>query len=91
MKLETFIVNAFTEEIAGGNPAGVVIIQDSLPEGLLQCLAFDINKSETAFITQKGEGEYLIRWFTPLREVDLCRHATLAAAKVIFQIGRAHV
>jgi PhzF family phenazine biosynthesis protein len=84
MKLETYIVNAFTEEIACGNPAGVVLLQEDLPQDLMQRIAFDINKSETAFVRQTGHGEFFIRWFAPLTEVPLCGHATLGASKVIF-------
>jgi PhzF family phenazine biosynthesis protein len=84
MKLETYIVNAFTEEIACGNPAGVVLLQEDLSQDLMQKIAFDINKSETAFVRQTGHGEFSIRWFAPLTEVPLCGHATLGASKVIF-------
>ena len=84
MKLEIYIVNAFTEEIACGNPAGVVLLQEDLPQDLMQKIAFDINKSETAFIKRTGHSEFFIRWFAPLTEVPLCGHATLGASKVIF-------
>jgi PhzF family phenazine biosynthesis protein len=84
MKLETYIVNAFTEDIACGNPAGVVLLQEDLPQSLMQRIAFDINKSETAFVRQTGHSEFSIRWFAPLTEVPICGHATLGASKVIF-------
>jgi PhzF family phenazine biosynthesis protein len=84
MKLETYIVNAFTEEIASGNPAGVVLLQEDLPQELMQRIAFDINKSETAFVKRTGHSEFSIRWFAPLTEVPICGHATLGASKVIF-------
>jgi PhzF family phenazine biosynthesis protein len=84
MKLETYIVNAFTEEIACGNPAGVVLLQDDLPQDLMQRIAFDINKSETAFVRQTSHSEFSIRWFAPLTEVPICGHATLGASKVVF-------
>jgi PhzF family phenazine biosynthesis protein len=84
MKLETYIVNAFAEEIAFGNPAGVVLLQEDLPQDLMQKIAFDINKSETAFVKQTGHSEFFIRWFAPLTEAPICGHATLGASKVIF-------
>jgi PhzF family phenazine biosynthesis protein len=84
MKLETYIVNAFTEEIACGNPAGVVLLQEDLSQELMQRIAFDINKSETAFVKRTGHSEFHIRWFAPLTEVPICGHATLGASKVIF-------
>lgn len=84
MKLETYIVNAFTEEIACGNPAGVVLLQDDLSQDLMQKIALDINKSETAFVRRTDHNEFSIRWFAPLTEVPLCGHATLGASKVIF-------
>jgi PhzF family phenazine biosynthesis protein len=85
MKLKTYIVNAFTEGIACGNPAGVVLLQEDLPQDFMQKIAFDINKSETAFVRRTGHGEFSIRWFAPLTEVPICGHATLGASKVIFQ------
>jgi PhzF family phenazine biosynthesis protein len=84
MKLETYIVNAFTDEIACGNPAGMVLLYQDLPQDLMQKIAFDINKSETSFVKQTGPNEYTIRWFAPLTEVSICGHATLGASKVIF-------
>ena len=84
MELEAFVVNAFTEKIGCGNPAGVVFSQESLAEDLMQKIAFDINKSETAFVTEVDATNYNIRWFAPLKEVSICGHATLGASKVIF-------
>ena len=82
--METYIVNAFTEEIGQGNQAGVVFYDDSITDEMMQKIAFDIGKSESAFIRKEGD-EYVIRWFSPLQEMPLCGHATLAASKVITQ------
>jgi PhzF family phenazine biosynthesis protein len=85
MNLEAYLVNAFAEEIACGNPAGVVLHGDPLPDDLMQRIATDLARSETAFVhAARGSDVLRIRWFTPLREVGLCGHATLAAAKVLF-------
>ena len=85
MKLEAYIVNSFTEELASGNPAGVVLYDDEEPaDELFLKLAIDMGKSETAFVRATGGGAYSIRWFSPRREMPLCGHATLAAAAVVF-------
>lgn len=82
MKLEAYIVNAFADALAQGNQAGVVLHETPLPEHLMQTLAFDVGKAETAFVHQTPEG-FFIRWFSPRKEMPLCGHATLAAAKVV--------
>ncbi len=91
--VEVFLVNAFTEDLGCGNPAGVVLHDGSLSDDLMQRIALDLGKSETAFITRsdqaapsedKGTGSFRIRWFTPVREMPLCGHATLAASHVLF-------
>lgn len=83
-KIRMFQVDAFTEELFGGNPAAVCILEESwLPELLMQSIAAENNLAETAFIITNEDG-YSIRWFTPAVEVDLCGHATLASAHVIF-------
>jgi len=76
-------VDAFTSDLFGGNPAAVCPLQKWLPEKTMQKLAFENNLSETAFFVNEGE-RYHIRWFTPEFEIDLCGHATLASAYVIF-------
>ncbi len=78
-----FQVDAFTERLFGGNPAAVCLIDAWLPEDLMQRIAAENNLAETAFIVPAGRG-YDIRWFTPAVEVDLCGHATLASAHVLF-------
>ncbi len=84
MRLDAFIVNAFAEDLACGNPAGVVLSEEALPEPVMRNLAADLGKSETAFLVPRGSA-YGIRWFSPLKEMPLCGHATLASASVIFR------
>ncbi len=81
MELPIYQVDAFTSSLFAGNPAAVVPLPRWLPEGTLQAIAAENNLSETAFVVPEGEG-LRIRWFTPLCEVRLCGHATLAAAWV---------
>ncbi len=83
MNYPIFQVDAFAEKVFGGNPAAVCPLTEWLPTDLMQKLAFENNLSETAFFIKK-DGEYHIRWFTPEVEVDLCGHATLASAYIIF-------
>lgn len=77
-------VDAFTNKLFGGNPAAVCPLQEWLDDELMQKLAAENNLSETAFFVPTGEDEFYIRWFTPEFEIDLCGHATLASAYVIF-------
>jgi PhzF family phenazine biosynthesis protein len=83
MKTILYQVDAFTNKLFGGNPAGVCPLEVWLPEEKMQSIAMENNLSETAFFVQKGE-RFHIRWFTPELEVALCGHATLASAHVIF-------
>ena len=78
-------VDAFAEKVFKGNPAAVCPLDKWLPDELLQNIAMENNLSETAFYMREGD-EYHIRWFTPSVEVDLCGHATLAAAWVLFNL-----
>ena len=78
-----YIVNAFTEQTFGGNPAAVMVLDDWLDDDQLLALAAQHNLSETAFLVERGPGVYSLRWFTPAAEVPLCGHATLAAAHVL--------
>jgi PhzF family phenazine biosynthesis protein len=80
-----FQVDAFTESPFKGNPAAVCLLEASKPEGWMQALAAEMNLSETAFLLPK-DGDWQLRWFTPKTEVSLCGHATLASAKVLFDI-----
>ncbi len=83
MNLTIYQVDAFTKEIFGGNPAAVCPLDEWLDADLMQKIAFENNLSETAFFVKKDD-VYEIRWFTPTYEIDLCGHATLASAYVIF-------
>jgi len=80
--MKYFIVDAFTDELFKGNPAGVCILDEWLDDKLLQYIAFENNLAETAFIVKK-DLQYELRWFTPETEIDLCGHATLASAFII--------
>ncbi|MFH1965614.1 MAG: PhzF family phenazine biosynthesis protein [Acidobacteriota bacterium] len=88
MKLPYYHVDAFTDRLFRGNPAGVILLSSGwLPEQVMQKIAYENNLSETAFIIEDGE-DFGLRWFTPTIEVDLCGHATVAAAHVLFnEIG----
>lgn len=82
MKLPIFQVDAFTNELFGGNPASVMPLTQWLNDEQLQAIAMENNQSETAFFVAVDDG-YELRWFTPTVEVPLCGHATLAAAHVL--------
>lgn len=84
MKLPIYQVDAFASEPFEGNPAAVCPLDDWLPDKLMQQIAMENNLSETAFFVPQGE-DYRLRWFTPTTEVDLCGHATLASAHVLFE------
>ena len=86
--LTLYQVDAFTDHVFGGNPAAVCVLEDWLPEAQMQAIGNENNLAETAFVVPKGE-EYHIRWFTPNVEVDLCGHATLAAAYVLKTVLKA--
>jgi PhzF family phenazine biosynthesis protein len=83
MKIPMYQVDAFTGQLFGGNPAAVCPLEQWPDKRTMQNIAAENNLSETAFFVKKGEG-FEIRWFTPAIEVDLCGHATLASAHVIF-------
>ncbi|XP_029465532.1 phenazine biosynthesis-like domain-containing protein isoform X2 [Rhinatrema bivittatum] len=91
MQISTFIVDAFTRESFSGNPAAVCLLEQELEEDLHQKIAAEMNLSETAFIRRLAPTDdfsksscFGLRWFTPANEVDLCGHATLASAAVLF-------
>jgi len=89
MKLDLYQVDAFAERVFEGNPAAVVPLEGWLPDRLMQAIALENNLSETAFFVAEGAG-FRLRWFTPEAEVDLCGHATLASAHVLFEhLGQA--
>lgn len=85
MELTLYQVDAFANKIFEGNPAAICPLVEWLPDELMQAIATENNLSETAFYVKKDSG-YHIRWFTPAHEVDLCGHATLASAYVIFHV-----
>jgi PhzF family phenazine biosynthesis protein len=78
-------LDAFTETSFRGNPAAICMMPTDLKESLYLAISSEMNLSETAFMTQTESGTYHLRWFTPLREVPLCGHATLAAAHLLFE------
>ncbi len=84
MKLRLFQVDAFTDAVFGGNPAAVCPLDRWLPDTIMQAIAFENNLSETAFFVPVKD-HYELRWFTPQIEVNLCGHATLASAFVLFE------
>jgi len=83
MTIELYQVDAFTGKMFGGNPAAVCPLETWLDDSVLQSIAAENNLSETAFFVGQ-DGSYELRWFTPTNEVELCGHATLATAYVIF-------
>jgi PhzF family phenazine biosynthesis protein len=87
MNLPLFTVDAFTSQPFAGNPAAVCLLSGPKEDRWLQQVAREMNLSETAFLQPEGDGHRL-RWFTPATEVDLCGHATLAAAHVLWERGR---
>ena len=84
MEIKQYVVDAFTDKVFKGNPAAVCILSEWIPDMLMQNIAKENNLSETAF-TVKRENIYELRWFTPGGEIDLCGHATLGTAYVLFR------
>lgn len=80
------VVDSFTDQPFAGNPAAVCILPAPAPEAWMQAVAREMNLAETAFLHRDG-GHFALRWFTPTVEVDLCGHATLASAHVLWQDG----
>jgi PhzF family phenazine biosynthesis protein len=86
MKIETYIVDSFTDEAFKGNPAGVCLLHSPLDKIQMQSIAFELGLSETAFIQHNlNDNTYSIRYFSPKVEIPLCGHATLASSKVLFK------
>ena len=81
--MQYFVVDAVTDKLFAGNPAGVCLLDTPLPDATLQQIAAENNLAETAFLRKQANG-YNLRWFTPEQEFDLCGHATLASAFVLF-------
>lgn len=84
MRIPLYQIDAFAERPFTGNPAAVCPLESWLPDDVMQAIAAENNLSETAFFVPEGEF-YRLRWFTPSTEVDLCGHATLASAYVVFR------
>lgn len=84
-RLNYFIIDAFAEIPFTGNPAAVVILDNVVPDALLQNMASEINLSETAYLLEQ-DGIFNLRWFSPVTEVDLCGHATLASAHILWEM-----
>jgi len=86
MGLAIYHVDAFTDKLFAGNPAGVCILPEHRDDAWMQNVAMEMNLSETAFLRKREDG-YGLRWFTPVSEVDLCGHATLASAHILWEMG----
>lgn len=86
MSIPIFQVDAFTSELFKGNPAAVCVLQEPADPVWMQNVAREMNLSETAFVSPREDG-YGLRWFTPEAEVELCGHATLSSAHVLWQAG----
>lgn len=82
--MQYYVIDVFTDKLFGGNPAGVCLLNNWLSDKTLQYIAAENNLSETAFLVKQG-AYYDLRWFTPSIEVDLCGHATVASAFVLFE------
>ncbi len=87
MNIDIYQIDAFTDKVFGGNPAAVCPLKKWLKDEVMQNIAAENNLAETAFYIKDGD-KYVLRWFTPTVEVDLCGHATLAAAFVIFNFEK---
>jgi PhzF family phenazine biosynthesis protein len=85
MKLPIYVIDAFTQAPFKGNYAAVVPLQQWIDTSLMQAIATENNLSETAFFVQNSQNEYEIRWFSPIKEIEFCGHATLASAYVVFR------
>ena len=84
--MKYFIVDAFADKPFTGNPAGVCILEEPLPEDTMQSIASENNLAETAFVVPHEDGDYDLRWFTPVTEIDLCGHATLASVFILHEV-----
>jgi len=87
MGIRVVQVDAFTDRPFSGNPAAVIVLDEPGDAGWMQNVALEMNLSETAFLVRRKDGDFDLRWFTPAVEVDLCGHATLASAHVLWEEG----
>src|SRR5271170_4945727 len=88
--MDLTVVDAFTDRPFAGNPAAVTVVDTFPAEDRMQAVAREMNLSETAFLVPRADGSYDLRWFSPTIEIDLCGHATLAAAHVLGGSARFH-
>jgi PhzF family phenazine biosynthesis protein len=84
MGVRIYQVDSFTNEPFKGNPAGVCVLEEPAGDTWMQHVAAEMNLSETAFVQQRADGDYGLRWFTPAVEVELCGHATLATGHILW-------
>jgi len=87
MTISYYEVHAFTDRLFAGNPAGICLLDESLPDQLMQRIAQENNLPATAFVHDRG-GSFDLRWFSPTTELEICGHATLASSHVLFEHGR---
>lgn len=88
MKIPIYTVDAFTSKPFKGNPAAVCVLSEPISDTLMQNIAFELNLAETAFVCKEEDKEgFNLRWMTPVSEVDLCGHATLATSHILWQTG----
>jgi PhzF family phenazine biosynthesis protein len=85
--MNLYQIDAFTDAPFKGNPAAVCLLDEPKPDGWMLAVAQEMNLSETAFLLPEGDG-WRLRWFTPVEEVSLCGHATLASAHMLYETGR---
>lgn len=84
MSIKTYTIDAFTMELFKGNQAAVCLLEDELDETTMLNIAREFGFSETAFVIKQNKGSFTIRYFSPVKEIPLCGHATLASSKAIF-------
>jgi PhzF family phenazine biosynthesis protein len=89
MSVPLYLVDAFTDRPFAGNPAAVCLPDTARDAAWMQAAASEMNQAETAFLRPRPDGDWDLRWFTPTVEVELCGHATLASAHVLWETGRA--
>ena len=85
MKIKVYRLTSFTDNIEGGNPAGVVLNADNLKEGEMKYIAEEVGYSETAFVSKSNKADFKVRFFTPVEEVNLCGHATIATFSLLMK------